>query len=73
MIATALVQATGGTTAVSFYLLGMTLISLTAVTLLRDRSGIDLSIENQTEQEIGATIFDKRELPADVKSSVLTR
>lgn len=73
MIATALVQATGGTTAVSFYLLGMTLISLTAISLLRDRSGIDLSIDNQAEQEIGATVFDKRELPADVKPSVLTR
>ena len=60
MIATALVQATGGTTAVSLYLLAMTLISLTAVSLLRDRSGIDLSINNQAEQEIGATIFDKR-------------
>lgn len=38
----------------------MTLISLTAVSLLRDRSGIDLSINTQAEQEIGATIFDKR-------------
>lgn len=60
MIATALVQATGGTTAVSVYLLGMTLVSLVAVSLLRDRSGIDLSINNQAAQEVGATIFDKR-------------
>ena len=60
MIATALVQATGTTTSVSIYLLCMTLISLTAVSLLRDRKGIDLSINNQAEQEVGATIFDKR-------------
>ncbi|MDO2933297.1 MFS transporter [Paeniglutamicibacter sulfureus] len=60
MIATALVQATGTTTSVSIYLLFMTLISLTAVSLLRDRKGIDLSINNQAEQEIGATVFDKR-------------
>lgn len=60
MIATALVQATGSTTSVSIYLVIMTLISLTAVSLLRDRKGIDLSINNQAEQEIGATIFDKR-------------
>lgn len=59
-IATALVQATGGTTAVSLYLVGMTLISLLAVSLVRDRSGIDLSIRNQAEQEVGALIFDRR-------------
>ncbi len=60
MIATALVQATGTTASVSLYLLVMTLVSLAAVSLLRDRSGIDLSINNQAEQEIGATVFDKR-------------
>ncbi len=65
MIATWLVQATGTTTAVSIYLLVMTLISLTAVSLLRDRSGIDLSITNQAEQEVGATVFDKRKPVAD--------
>lgn len=59
-IATALVQATGGTTAVSLYLVGMTLISLLAVSLVRDRSGIDLSIRNLAEQEVGALIFDRR-------------
>ena len=59
-IATALVQATGGTKAVSLYLVGMTLISLVAVSLVRDRSGIDLSIRNQAEQEVGALIFDRR-------------
>ena len=59
-IATALVQATGGTDAVSLYLVGMTVVSLLAVSLVRDRSGIDLSIRNQAEQEVGAFVFDKR-------------
>ncbi|PRA00917.1 MFS transporter [Arthrobacter sp. MYb229] len=60
MIATALVNATGGTNAVALYLISITTVSLIAVSLLRDRSGINLSIENQAEQEVGATIFDKR-------------
>jgi len=60
MIATALVQATGGTNAVALYLVALTAVSLIAVSLLRDRSGIDLSVENQAEQEAGATVFDKR-------------
>lgn len=59
-IATALVQATGTTTSVSIYLLIVALISAGAVLVLRDRSGIDLSISNQAEQEVGGTIFDKR-------------
>jgi MFS family permease len=59
-IATALVQATGGTDAVSLYLAGMTVISLVAVSLVRDRSGIDLSIRNQAEQEVGALVHDRR-------------
>ncbi|GAA3680754.1 MFS transporter [Arthrobacter ginkgonis] len=59
-IATALVQATGGTAAVSIYLAGMGIVSLLAVLALRDRAGIDLSVANQAEQEVGATIFDTR-------------
>lgn len=59
-IAAALVQATGGTTAVSVYLFIMTAVSIAAVLILRDRPGIDLSINNQAEQEVGATIFDSR-------------
>ena len=42
------------------YLFGMTIISIVAVLILRDRPGIDLSINNQAEQEVGATVFDKR-------------
>ncbi|WP_125611965.1 MFS transporter [Specibacter cremeus] len=60
MIATALVQATGSTTAVSIYLLLMALVSTAAVLVIRERKGIDLGIGNQAEQEVGATIFDKR-------------
>ncbi|MDR2255558.1 MAG: MHS family MFS transporter [Arthrobacter sp.] len=56
-IAQALMQATGGTAAISWYLMGMAVISLAAVSLLRDRSGIDLSVRNEAEQSRGATIF----------------
>ncbi|GLB65706.1 MFS transporter [Arthrobacter mangrovi] len=59
-IAAALVQATGGSTAVSVYLFIMTAVSIAAVLILRDRPGIDLSINNEAEQEVGATIFDSR-------------
>jgi MFS family permease len=68
-IAQALVQATGGATAVSVYLLGMTVVSMLAVLCLRDRPGIDLSINNQAEQEVGATVFDKRQ-PVSAKDTV---
>src|SRR5690606_7531888 len=63
-IAQALVQATGGTTAVAIYLLVVVTISFTAVSMIRDRSGIDLSFRNQAEQEVGALIFDKRRADA---------
>ena len=63
-IAQALINSTGTSASVSLYLLGMTVVSIAAVLLLRDRPGIDLSINNQAEQEVGATIFDKRRAPA---------
>ena len=59
-IAQALVQATGGTTAVAVYLLVVVVLAFIAVSLIRDRSGIDLSFRNQAEQEVGALVFDKR-------------
>jgi MFS family permease len=59
-IAQALINATGASSSVSMYLFGMTIISIIAVLILRDRPGIDLSINNQAEQEVGATVFDKR-------------
>lgn len=69
-IAQALIQSTGSSASVSLYLLGMTLLSVTAVLILRDRKGIDLSIDNQAEQEVGATVFDKRREPAYTKVGV---
>ncbi|GAA0438890.1 MFS transporter [Leifsonia naganoensis] len=49
-IATALVQATGSTFAVTLYLAGMTVIGLIATLLLRDRTGIPLGPDNEAEQ-----------------------
>ncbi|GGL81006.1 MFS transporter [Glutamicibacter protophormiae] len=59
-IAQALVQATGGTTAVAIYLLVVVVLGFIAVSMIRDRAGIDLSFRNQAEQEVGALVFDKR-------------
>jgi MFS family permease len=50
-IATALVQATGTTVSVTYYLAGMTVIGLIATLLLRDRSGIPLGPDHEAEQE----------------------
>ena len=49
-IATALVQATGTTASVTWYLVGMTLLGLIATLLLRDRSGIPLGPDHEEEQ-----------------------
>lgn len=50
-IAAWLVQATGATTSVTYYLAGMTVIGLIATLLLRDRSGIPLGPDHEAEQE----------------------
>jgi len=50
-IASALVQATGTTMSVTWYLAGMTLVGLVATLLLRDRSGIPLGPDHEAEQE----------------------
>ena len=49
-IATAIVQATGSTEAVTWYLAGMTTLGLIATLLLRDRSGIPLGPDHEEEQ-----------------------
>lgn len=49
-IATALVQATGTTTSVTGYLLGMTLLGFAATLLIRDRTGIPLGPEHEAQQ-----------------------
>ena len=65
MIAQALLESTGSSAAISTYLLIAVVVALVAVSLVRDRRGIDLSIHNQTEQETGATVFG-RAAPAPV-------
>ncbi|REE04391.1 MFS transporter [Citricoccus muralis] len=64
MIAQALLDVTGSSGAIAVYLIGMCVVALIAVSLVRDRSGIDLSIHNQAEQEVGSTVFDQRPVPA---------
>ncbi|GAA4689633.1 Sugar phosphate permease [Promicromonospora umidemergens] len=49
-IATALVQATGTTAAVTMYLAGMTVIGLAATLMLRDRTGIPLGPDHEQLQ-----------------------
>ncbi|TQJ32805.1 MFS transporter [Microbacterium sp. SLBN-146] len=49
-IAQALVQATGGTMAVTWYLAGMVALGLVGSLLLRDRSGIPLGPDHEEEQ-----------------------
>ncbi|GAA3897139.1 MFS transporter [Microbacterium invictum] len=51
-IATALVQATGTTISVTWYLAGMTVIGLLATLMLRDRSGIPLGPDHEAEQQV---------------------
>ncbi|PRB07661.1 MFS transporter [Microbacterium sp. MYb64] len=51
-IAQWLVQTTGSTMAVTWYLAGMTVIGLIATLLLRDRSGIPLGPEAEAEQAV---------------------
>ncbi|HET8927056.1 MAG TPA: MFS transporter, partial [Microbacterium sp.] len=51
-IATALVQATGTTVSVTWYLAGMTVVGLIATLLLRDRSGIPLGPDHEAEQSV---------------------
>lgn len=51
-IAQALVQATGSTTSVTWYLAGMVALGLVATLLLRDRSGIPLGPDYEDEQAV---------------------
>ncbi|MET3468433.1 MFS transporter [Microbacterium sp. 1262] len=55
-IATALVQATGSTTSVTWYLAGMTVLGLVATLLLRDRSGIPLDPDHEAEQSVSPIV-----------------
>jgi MFS family permease len=51
-IAAAIVDATGSTEMVTWYLVGMTVIGLIATLLLRDRSGIPLGPDHEDEQAV---------------------
>jgi MFS family permease len=51
-IAQALVQATGSTVSVTWYLVGMTLLGFVATLLLRDRTGIPLGPDHEAEQSV---------------------
>lgn len=51
-IAKGLVEATGTTTSVTWYLVGMTLLGLIATLLLRDRTGIPLGPDHEAEQSV---------------------
>ncbi|NQX36999.1 MFS transporter [Herbiconiux sp. VKM Ac-2851] len=59
-IATALVQATGTTWSVTWYLAGMTVVGLIATLLLRDRSGIPLGPDHEAEQAVSPLYGAKR-------------
>ena len=59
MIAKAIFDSTGSTTMISWYLLAFVVIGFVAVSLIRDRKGIDLSISNEAEQAHGAVVFQK--------------
>ncbi|WP_430600096.1 MFS transporter [Brevibacterium sp. K72] len=52
-IAQALLEATGTTASVSLYLVIMAGIALFAVSLVKDRRGIDLSVNNEDAQTVG--------------------
>ena len=61
MISQMLLDATGTTAAVSWYLLITTLLGAAAALCLRDRSGIPLGPDHEAEQAAGATVFSARE------------
>jgi MFS family permease len=59
LIAQALLQHTHSTTAITGYLLLLTVLGLVATLLLRERKGIDLRPGNEAEQERGLYVWQK--------------
>ncbi|MET0933275.1 MAG: MFS transporter [Mycetocola sp.] len=53
LIATWLVQTTGESISVAFYIAGVTLVSFAATLILRDRTGIPLDHAHEAEQSVG--------------------
>jgi MFS family permease len=60
LIATALVQATGSTTSVGIYLVGLVLVATIATLLLRERRGIPLGSAHEEEQSKPPFVWAKR-------------
>ncbi|GAA4175254.1 MFS transporter [Gryllotalpicola koreensis] len=67
LIAQALLQATGSTMAITWYLLLLTAVAFVATLLLRERKGINLSPANEAEQEQGIYQWQKPAVQAGVK------
>lgn len=59
MIAAALLEATGTTFAISVYLVGMSTVGFVCTFLLRERKGIPLGPEHETQQMTGHFTFGK--------------
>lgn len=59
LIAQAILDQTKSTTGISVYLFVVVVVGFLAVSVIRDRQGINLSIKNEAEQAKGATIFEK--------------
>lgn len=59
LIAQALLQATGSTTAISAYLLLLTVLGFVATLLLRERRGINLRPGNEAQQEKGIYVWQE--------------
>lgn len=60
LIAQALLDATHSTVGISIYLLIACVVSFVAVSVIRDRRGIDLSVRNEEEQASGALVGSRR-------------
>lgn len=63
MIAAALVRSTGSTASVTLYLLGMTVLSLLATLVLRDRTGIPLGPDHEAEQRVSPLRGTSQKVP----------
>lgn len=61
LIAQALLNRTGGTTAITIYLLTMVVLGFIAMSLLRDRTGIPLGDQYEDIQSRGHFVWQKRE------------
>lgn len=60
LIAQAIKNATGSTTGISIYLFIVVIVGFLAVTILRDRSRLDLSHKNEAQQAKGSLIFPRQ-------------